>query len=146
RHTRFKCDWSSDVCSSDLLSMAYTHMELDLFHNSQTNETRFKRTKRDSQTNETRFTNVFHDSQINDPHDICLQPDEHELQIPAFVCVDFWNFPNPFRFTNAFFSKRYSLQPIRSLPILANHIIVSMWTTTTCHSNGHCLRLEMRSI
>src|SRR6476661_10059154 len=22
RHTRFKCDWSSDVCSSDLLPMA----------------------------------------------------------------------------------------------------------------------------
>src|SRR4029434_8317859 len=56
-------------------------MELDLFHNSQTNETRFKQTKRESQTNKTRFkrtnrdsqtnemriTNVFHDSQINDP-------------------------------------------------------------------------------
>src|SRR4029434_9818906 len=40
-------------------------MELDLFHNSQTNETRFKQTKHESQTNETRFTNVFHDSQIN---------------------------------------------------------------------------------
>ena len=55
-----------------------TIMELDLFHNSQTNETRFKQTKRESQTNETRFkrtnrdlqtnetrfTNVFHDSQM----------------------------------------------------------------------------------
>src|SRR4029434_5305148 len=68
---------------------AYTpgSMELDLFHNSQTNETRFKqtkresqtnetrfkRTKRDSQTNETRFTNVFHDSQINDPMSKLIQ-------------------------------------------------------------------------
>src|SRR5207237_7908941 len=25
RHTRFKCDWSSDVCSSDLLSAALVH-------------------------------------------------------------------------------------------------------------------------
>src|SRR5260370_34885532 len=24
RHTRFKCDWSSDVCSSDLLDAEYT--------------------------------------------------------------------------------------------------------------------------
>src|SRR5260370_11482090 len=25
RHTRFKCDWSSDVCSSDLLVEQFTH-------------------------------------------------------------------------------------------------------------------------
>src|SRR4029434_4104239 len=25
RHTRFKCDWSSDVCSSDLASHTHTH-------------------------------------------------------------------------------------------------------------------------
>ena len=107
-------------------------MELDLFHNSQTNESRFKQTKAESQTNETRFKRTKRDSQMwfvihkqtkrdsqmyfmihkcilwftnKWPHDICLQPDEHELQIPAFVCVDFWNFPNAFRFTNAFFLK-----------------------------------------
>src|SRR5260370_29854883 len=26
RHTRFKCDWSSDVCSSDLLAAAQQHL------------------------------------------------------------------------------------------------------------------------
>ena len=39
-------------------------MELDLFHNSQTNETRFKQTKRESQTNETRFKRTKRDSQM----------------------------------------------------------------------------------
>src|SRR5207237_3760731 len=27
RHTRFKCDWSSDVCSSDLLRLPSTHYQ-----------------------------------------------------------------------------------------------------------------------
>src|SRR4030066_670817 len=26
RHTRFKCDWSSDVCPSDLRNEEYTHL------------------------------------------------------------------------------------------------------------------------
>ena len=44
-------------------------MELDLFHNSQTNEiqtneTRVTNKQNAIQTNETRFTNVFHDSQM----------------------------------------------------------------------------------
>ena len=39
-------------------------MELDLFHNSQTNETRFKQTKRESRTNETRFKRTKRDSQM----------------------------------------------------------------------------------
>src|SRR5260370_10144558 len=29
RHTRFKCDWSSDVCSSDLPSVAIAHEPRD---------------------------------------------------------------------------------------------------------------------
>src|SRR2546430_10398979 len=29
RHTRFDCDWSSDVCSSDLYSSNYFRCELD---------------------------------------------------------------------------------------------------------------------
>src|SRR5205085_4434017 len=28
RHTRFDCDWSSDVCSSDLVVLACTHFPL----------------------------------------------------------------------------------------------------------------------
>src|SRR5467141_989317 len=28
RHTRFKCDWSSDVCSSDLLHIQYSRNDL----------------------------------------------------------------------------------------------------------------------
>src|SRR5207237_6799397 len=31
RHTRFKCDWSSDVCSSDLLTEAGTALTLNDF-------------------------------------------------------------------------------------------------------------------
>src|SRR2546430_8923373 len=30
RHTRFDCDWSSDVCSSDLSEVMLTHTEFDL--------------------------------------------------------------------------------------------------------------------
>src|SRR5260370_42012689 len=29
RHTRFKCDWSSDVCSSDLLAVFELELHLD---------------------------------------------------------------------------------------------------------------------
>src|SRR5260370_15805489 len=31
RHTRFKCDWSSDVCSSDLNSMRAERLSLSAF-------------------------------------------------------------------------------------------------------------------
>src|SRR5260370_609602 len=31
RHTRFKCDWSSDVCSSDLGSKVLRQLEVNLF-------------------------------------------------------------------------------------------------------------------
>src|SRR2546430_6455666 len=30
RHTRFDCDWSSDVCSSDLLTITATDLELSI--------------------------------------------------------------------------------------------------------------------
>src|SRR5207237_7606473 len=30
RHTRFKCDWSSDVCSSDLIQYKLVDMAVDL--------------------------------------------------------------------------------------------------------------------
>src|SRR5256886_5003854 len=33
RHTRFDCDWSSDVCSSDLLAATTKACVLALFHN-----------------------------------------------------------------------------------------------------------------
>src|SRR5260370_37572275 len=29
RHTRFKCDWSSDVCSSDLVQVVKVHQSLE---------------------------------------------------------------------------------------------------------------------
>src|SRR5207237_7619804 len=29
RHTRFKCDWSSDVCSSDLVAVYVAHVHRD---------------------------------------------------------------------------------------------------------------------
>src|SRR5207237_6402004 len=34
RHTRFKCDWSSDVCSSDLdvQTVAAAHLEIAQYH------------------------------------------------------------------------------------------------------------------
>src|SRR5260370_9229649 len=32
RHTRFKCDWSSDVCSSDLHIQAFAHHRESLAH------------------------------------------------------------------------------------------------------------------
>src|SRR5256886_10365340 len=33
RHTRFDCDWSSDVCSSDLITLQLTPAALDLIAN-----------------------------------------------------------------------------------------------------------------
>src|SRR5260370_956442 len=30
RHTRFKCDWSSDVCSSDLVTAAYAKVDIQV--------------------------------------------------------------------------------------------------------------------
>src|SRR5260370_14068663 len=39
RHTRFKCDWSSDVCSSDLVSLLVTLKGLPLAYNKDLQET-----------------------------------------------------------------------------------------------------------
>src|SRR3989338_9244874 len=32
RHTSWNCDWSSDVCSSDLLELAHAHAEAAVAH------------------------------------------------------------------------------------------------------------------
>src|SRR4029434_5112149 len=65
---------------------AFTFMELDLFHNSQTNESRFKQTQRESQTNETRFTNVICDSQTNETRFTNVFCDSQINYPMTFVC------------------------------------------------------------
>src|SRR4029434_3330882 len=38
RHTRFKCDWSSDVCSSDLITHTHTHTHTYTHKNTHTHK------------------------------------------------------------------------------------------------------------
>src|SRR4029434_5665503 len=74
RHTRFKCAWSSDVCSSDLHLHTHTHTHTRHTHNTHTHTDTIHTTHTHHTHNtHTSYTQVIHTHTHTHTHTILLQ-------------------------------------------------------------------------